>query len=240
MILDRAENLRNLASEAHKAADVDKEATALAYVEETIRDAYETVSGYGIVESPWIAQLSSEARDALREVAAQLADAVRPLSDCSDPELAAYGQAAERGQLALLDARAKSMRRSLQDAHEELLASWRGRIWPEQQIAELRVIEQLSTTQDAAVVRRALDRLSVAKGAVSSDNLQTASAEIGPAEDAAERLKTASPPPDVVQFWQEVERAGPEGVSLANLSADLYRWLEEHGAGTHFRLSLHP
>jgi hypothetical protein len=237
VILDRAEDLRNLAREANQAAGIEKESTALAYVEETIKRASEDVSGYGIATAPWIEQLSLDSRTALRAAAAELEKTVRPLRELTDQELAAYGHSAERGRLAVVRARATDLRERLQEAHEALLAGWADRVWPPPRMAELHVRQQLSATQDAALVKRALSRLSVAKSATGDADLRVAQAEIPAAEEAARRLEATSVPDEVVKFWQEVEEAGPEGVPLTNLSPDLYRWLQEHEAGGHFRLS---
>jgi hypothetical protein len=240
VILDRAANLRHLASDAQQAAGVEQESTALAFVEERIQSAYEKASGYEVATTPWIEQLADDSRSALRSAAAQLADAVRPLRELSDQELAAYGQSAERGQLAVVSARANRLGESLQEAHDALLEAWADRVWPQDRMTELRVRQQLAATQDADVVKSTLDRLKTATGRPRDADLRAINAELPAAEEAARRLESTSVPADVVEFWQQVEEAGPAGVTLTSLSADVYRWLQEHGAGAHFRLSSHP
>ena len=243
MIIDDAETLRSLVTQAGQAADAGHRDAALASVESNLSTAHRALLLHAVANEPYLGQLEPKTRAAITLAAGELAELARPLEAASDAELEAlggHGDQQERGALAAIIRTQRDLADVLMRAQVSLLQSWSSDLWPADERARLDVLTYLTESADAArQVAAVVDRLddhAVDGLPISGATLQRLDESCGSQRDRAQQLRHRSVPEEVVEFWQQA-RDTDGGVSLRAVSTEVHAWLRTHDALDSFRIS---
>lgn len=243
MIIDDAETLRSLVTQAGQAADAGDRDAALASVESNLSTAHRALLLHAVGNEPYLGQLEPKTRAAITRAAGELAELARPLEAASDAELEAiggHGDQQERGSLAAILRTRRDLADVLMRAQVSLLRSWSRGLWPPDERARLDVLTYLPESADAARQVAALvdklDDLALDDLPISVTALRRLDESCGAQRDRAQQLRDRSVPEEVVGFWQQA-RDADGGVSLRALSSEVHAWLRTHDALDSFRIT---
>jgi hypothetical protein len=239
MIVDRAGFLTAVIRDADAAGDANLRQAALAQVSSKLATSLRTLTPFVIVAAPWGDRLDAEVRDIIRERAAMLADALRPLQGMNDEELTVVGgnaDEANRGALARIGQLTQNLRAALSAAQDDLVRGWAERVWPEEQLSRLAVLSVVPTSAAAAhAVREArealYDNIAIDR-ALPEDELRRLEARATAGAQQAKALEAEALPDDVAAFWAAADGGAP----LNSLSVAVLEWLIDHDAAELFRV----
>jgi hypothetical protein len=243
VIVDDAETLRSLITQAGEAAEAGDREEAMTSVESVLSTTHRSLLLRAVANEPYLGQVDPKTREAVKRAAGELATLARRLETASDVELEAiggHGDQQERGALAAIRRTQNDLANVLTEAQVSLLRGWSNELWPTNERARLDVLAHLPESADAArQVAGLLDTLAahtVEALPTGDSTLRRLSDNCTAHRDRAQQLRQKSVPEAVVAFWQEA-RDTEGGVSLRTLSPEVYAWLRTHDALDSFRIA---